>query len=587
MSHTITIDKTKIRQKAYLITATKSRFAKDGNVSQDKYTFDLEDADREGVAELSGTHTGIAVTEPDIVETIQNVITIIVGNGALISGNAIFSLHSTIHTVALTNGDESTLTASQLREHSYAGWTASGTGTTVILTENSPTIKLLTAPTINFNDTEAAATVELSASSQTIKTVKLSYTLADLKADIVTLTKQKGRTLTDKNGISMMDNIAFSGKTATAITISPVKADVFDLCKHISARKGKLLATDTMSFDNIVMTDDDTVIFGKNYTRAFNDLVSEMSPLLDSFIADTSLTITAGFAGAISATNLKPLIENYLQESCLGQFYDIIGIQAEGEKHINKSGFYMLTIKNMLTSQADADKLLKSIITDAAVKAQTALYPLSRKALGTDSMYTYGATTLDLSFELREIPISSSAIQLIYNLVRGVLLNGALSKYYTMAGIADDKNEAKSELEQNLAAISFIIEDRLRFLGLFDQLFAEGTTKVREKLLGYSRELTVLDFVDTPETLTLTFEKPHWDEVADYNDVVHPNVNHLSILTAKVDEALYRYVTAGWWLLTNNELYSVDYPLFLEALGGISGILSRSAFVNRRSCSFL
>jgi len=533
MSHTITIDKNKIRQKAYLITATKSRFSKDGNINQDKYTFDLEDADHEGIAELAGTHTGITVTETIIPSTVVNL------------------------------GD----------------WVASEGGDAVALTQDEPLVDLSEdTQTLNY---------DMAYTGLPIKTVKLSYPLADLKADIVTLTKQKGRTLTDKNGISMMDKIAFSGKTATAITISPVKADVFELCKHISARKGKLLATDTMSFDNIVMTDDDAVIFGKNYTRAFNDLVSEMSPLLDSFVADTSLTITAGFAGAISATNLKPLIENYLQESCLGQFYDMIGIQAEGEKHINKSGFYMLTIKNMLTSQADADALLKSIITDAAVKAQTALYPLSRKALGTASMYVYGATTLDLSFELREIPISSSAIQLIYNLVRGVLLNGALSKYYTMAGIADDKNEAKTELENNLATLAFIVEDRLRFLGLFNQLFEEGTIKVREKLLGYSRELTELDFVDTEDTLTLTFEKPQWDEVADYNKVVHPNVNHLSILTAKVDEALYRYVTAGWWLLTNNELYSVDYLLYLEALGGISGILSRSAFVNRRSCSFL
>lgn len=537
MSHTITIDKNKIRQRAYLITATKSRFAKDGVVSQDKYTFDLEDVDHESIAEFAGTHTGITVTETIIPSSI-----IELGE---------FLVDETDTSVILTQED-----------------------VLVGMDEQTP------SPNVELSYEQAYTGLP-------IKTVKLSYPLAELKADIITLTRQKGRSVTDKSGISMMDKIVFSGKDATAVTISPVKADVFEICRHITALKGRILATDTLSFDNIVLTTDDATIFDKMYSRSFNELVSELAMILDSSIADTSLTITAGLIGAISAANLKGIAENFLQENCLAQYYDTIGITAEYEKHLTKSVFYLGTIKNMLSAQADADDLLKTIITDAAVKAQTALYPLSRKALGTASMYTYGATNLDLSFELKEIPISSSAIQLIYNLVRGILLNGALSKYYTMAGIADDKNEAKGELENNLATLAFVVEDRLRFLGLFNQLFEEGTTKVREKLLGYSRELTVLDFVDTEDALTLTFEKADWDMLPDMNKVVHSNVNHLSLLTAKVEEALYRYVTSGWWLLTNNELYSVDNPLYLEALNGISGLLSRSAFVQRRKSSWL
>lgn len=425
--------------------------------------------------------------------------------------------------------------------------------------------------------------ITISTEGETVKIVTLSYDLNQIKDDIIVLTRQKGKNVAGGNGISLMDKITFSGGESAAHVITPQKDKVFTLCKSLTARKAKVLSLNGgPAFDSILLNEDDTELFDSYYSMAFSDLIAEMAVLITSFVENTSFTITAGFAGA-AGSSILPNVEQYLLNNVLGQFYNMCGLPDEGKLNMGNAVGYITTVKNLLSSQADSVSLLKNIISDAATKLQTSLYPLSKKALGTLEMYTYDDAShkVEFKFELKEIPLSSSAVQLIYNIGRSILVNGALSKHYTMAGIADDKNEAKGELEVNLNSLLFLIEDRLRFNGLFDQLFLEAVKVVRLKLLGYTKFMEEPDFVLIDNVARFRFVHPEW-EASPLN-----SINFMSLLEGSIIETLYRYTLKEWWRVSENKELVAETENCQNAMMSIEGALSRRHSPVVRTLSFM
>jgi len=664
----IQINKSEVRRRAYLFTAAKSRFVGKEKTNQELYTLDLEDSDKESVAQLKSSVANIVISSQNIPNTVaSNVLNITVTAGSYSNGNLTFMLHDTSIVVPLTpvDGesleDQPILTAGQIRAFDFPGWTASGSGAEVILTEDSPVQVFSSVPTFLFDSgMEASVTATVVSTPKTIKSVKLSFPTSDIKADIIALTRQKGRNVTDKNGVSMMDRIAFSAGESLSHTIPTSSANIFALAKHLTARKAKIIAEKNgdQNFSSLVMTGDDSALFDSYYERAFSDMVADLAVLVSSFEKGVSFTITAGFPGSV-AGSIESNTEQYLLSHVLGQFYSMCGLTEEAKACKLDAIGYVVTVKNLLSAQADSASLLKNILSDAAIKVQTALYPLSRKAYGGLAMFTYGETSdqaavvdylftdadttagnliftlngqtfivpviaggweaneasikafaftgwgvssitsgfrltrnttgeislplgvevgdtgfgititpvnpgsysdsLEFSFELKEIPISSSAIQLIYNICRSVLLNGSLARWYTMAGIADDKNEAKTELESSLSILSYIIEDRLKFTGLFDQLFSEGAVKVRELLTVFTKSMTIADYTLVDELATFKFENKDWEDNAE------KSVNFLSMLVERTVEVIYRNILKEWFRLSENKEFEAEYANLVQA----------------------
>lgn len=432
----------------------------------------------------------------------------------------------------------------------------------------------------------AVSTHAIEGTTKSTKSVKMSYPTDSIKADIIALTRQKGRNLKDANGVSMMDKIAFSAGESLSHTINTSADNVFLFAKHMTARKAQVVAakTEGVSFEAIVMLDSDRDLFDTYFSRAFSDMIAELAVLVSSYVEyvpglipqEGSFTLTAGFPGSVGGS-VSSNVEQYLLFHVIAQYYSMCGMIEESKVNKADAFGYIVTVKNLLSAQADSSALLKNIITDAAAKVQQALYPISRKAFGELTMYSYTEPdvtaipetvgTLDFSFELKELPISSSAIQLIYNLCRLVIVNGALAKWYTMASIADDRNEAKTEMNAALDSLSFIIEDRLRFVGLFDQLFDEASAKVSEQMLAYTKNMEV-DFIATVgEEVSFNFENADWENSA--------STSFLNILTEIVKDSIYRYILMEWWRLSGNPEREADAQRFAESIKSIGNAMVR------------
>lgn len=413
--------------------------------------------------------------------------------------------------------------------------------------------------------------------------ITLSYGSSDLTNAIVTLTRQKGRNVRSDSGLSLMDIITFSEAATTNTSISPSKDGVFTLCRQVTAKRAKaIIAAGGSNFDIITLTSDDQELFDSLYSRAFSELMGELAVLIDAFVADTSFSLVAGFPGSVGGA-IVSATENYLFSNVMAQFYRIAGLADQVAIYQTEALTNAIKVKNLLSAQADSDQLLKAIINDAAVRFQASLYPLSKRATPGTDMFLNTGSSIEFSFELKDIPISASAIQLIYNIGRQVLINGALSKWYTMAGIADDKNEAKAELTSSLEILSFIIQDRLRFIGLFDQFLKEAINKVRERMLAHSKQIGVLDYALDPTTGLLSFNLAN----KDWEDNLPQSINFQDHLLENMKEALYRYVLKEWWRLTNVPDYEAEELNYQEAIKGVTNALHITYKPIVRSGSFL
>ena len=404
------------------------------------------------------------------------------------------------------------------------------------------------------------------------KVVTLKYPLLDIENELSALTRQKGRNVLNGNGMSMLDLITFAHSNSSSQTISPSKDGVYSLCRHVTAKKAKALVTSQgANFDILTLTNDeqDKLLFDALYERAFFEMLGEMAILVSGFTDQTSFTVVAGFPGSVGGAIVSS-VENYLFSNIMSQFYRIAGLNDESTSYASDAAAYIIKAKNHLSSQADSTALLDAIIRDAGVRLQTALYPISKRSLSSVEMFNVTGTDVEFSFELAKIPISSSAIQLIYNLGRQMLINGALAKWYTMAGISDDRNEAKLELEKNVDVMSFIVNDRLRFVGLFSQYLMEAVNNIRERLLAYTKSTDAIDYTMNEETGYLTFNL----SIPDWEIAGQSSVNFQNQLLERMKDTLYRYVLKEWWRLTNVAEFQIEQEYYNQAIDGMSNALN-------------
>jgi len=587
----INISKSEIRKRAYLFSAAKSRFVGKDRTNQELYTLDMEDDLREASAQLSGDIGGILITEADIPNSTSQKVVLRVLLGVNNSNQAqtdwapvLVHLDGVILAVPVSygqmtdGGTDDEFNAKQIADffisHEETGWVCSRVRETVTLVRSRQSGALDELTTyvdgMDLNGMEIECT--LSSTSDKAKIATLSYDLIGLKEDIIALTRQKGRNMTDKNGVSIMDKIAFSAGESSSHTVNTDHDNIFTLCKHLSARKAKIISAknEGVAFDTIVMNDDDSELFDSYYSRAFSDMLAELAVLISEYEDGESFTLTAGFPGSVGGS-IASNVEQYLFSHVMGQFYAMCGLPEDSKTNKTDAFEYIITVKNLLSAQADSAALLKNIINDAAAKVQTSLYPLSKRTLGTMSTYKYDeqAKTIEFYFELKELPISSSAVQLVYSICRSIIVNGALSKWYTMANITDDKNEAKAELEMNITSLSYVIEDRLRFIGLFDQLFLESIVMIRQKMLGYTKNMEESDFEILGDLAILKFIHADWEASAD------KSINYMSLLTDNIKDAIYRYVLKEWWRISDNKEFEADFVNFQNAINAVEGSLSR------------
>lgn len=586
----INISKSEIRKRAYLFSAAKSRFVGKDRTNQELYTLDMEDDLREVAAQLSEDIGGVLLSLVDIPNSLFQSVGIKVtrcvntdDQTQTVWDPLMVFLAGVLFNVPVSygqmteGGTDEEFNAKQIAEYfttHNTGWVCSRVKETVTLARVGHSEVLTPESTyVDGWDTNGMQVeVTTATTGEKAKIVTLSYDLVGLKEDVIALTRQKGRNMTDKNGVSIMDKIAFSAGESSSHTVETSRDNIFTLCKHLSARKAKIISAknEGVAFDTIVMNEDDSELFDSYYSRAFSDMLAELAVLISEYEDGESFTLTAGFPGSVGGS-IASNVEQYLFSHVMGQFYAMCGLPEDSKTNKTDAFEYIITVKNLLSAQADSAALLKNIINDAAAKVQTSLYPLSKRTLGTMSTYKYDeqAKTIEFYFELKELPISSSAVQLVYSICRSIIVNGALSKWYTMANITDDKNEAKAELEMNITSLSYVIEDRLRFIGLFDQLFLESIVMIRQKMLGYTKNMEESDFELVGDLAILKFIHADWEASAD------KSINYMSLLTDNIKDSIYRYVLKEWWRISDNKEFEADFVNFQNAINAVEGSLSR------------
>lgn len=317
----------------------------------------------------------------------------------------------------------------------------------------------------------------------------------------------------------------------------------------------------------------DRLILFNVFTKLLTDAYTELLSRTAQFVTPDGTT-----AWKIAYSTSKPLndlLNHFLYTRIMEQYYLAVSLPEESKTFDSET--IMGNIMTLLNAQADAETLLASVLNDCVADIQKALYPLSKHLTG--EIYNLTTGIMTFSIEKNEIPISSAAVQIIYKIVESILVNGVLSKWYTMAGISDDKNEAKTTLVENMKYLSFIVEDRLRLLGLFDQYFNEASSEIRNIFLSYSKNLHVTDYSLVGNVASFNFDRAMWDEsvlteATEDLEAGDYSLNFSSNLSLNVNNAIYRYILKEWFRLNNPQEFEISTDYYEKAITNVRKAIS-------------
>lgn len=383
---------------------------------------------------------------------------------------------------------------------------------------------------------------EISITTDDVKLIAcLSYDVDKIKDDILAITKQKSRFL--RAAGANLDDLNFdNAEVITETYVIPID-DLFTEVQTRSALIAKAKGDEKADYSKLVIMADDR--------KGFDYMAKKAIREIDAVIFEYAKIDGYNIALSGTYTNIKAIksaVETYIVESVLKQHFIIFDIETKMDPDL------LSKLLSIFTKQQDKEAILNQIINDSIVFLQSAIYPLCRN-LGPSQKITE-ITSETIKFRCEATDISSAALQLLYNTGYNILINGALSKWFTTAGVQDDKNEAKQSLSGYAELLKWLIDDRIRFVGLLDDFILDAIKDVCGLFAAYNKLADIEAYTKEGDIYKLQLNREQWDvNIAGTSYLI-------SQLTKSVDSMMFNRILLDWVKLSDLnmlEIYTNDY----------------------------